>query len=247
MKNKQRHEVAAAALMSKIFTGKLKPGTKLPTEKQLAEEMGIDRTSLRVALKQLEAMQLLEIIQGDGIYAKDYMENAGLDFLRMLIMHDRTDGSSSTFFDEYLLDEVWEFWEIFLPQTVILAAKKFSPRNLKAIMDLLDQELAHIDNDEMIVKYEIENQDQMARIANNMVLMLLYNSSRQLREKMLRIFAQFLTRKEKKEHVLMKIKLLREYAGGNLADAIKGAEEYRRLLSRYRIKIKKAMRSKTRK
>ena len=43
-------------------------------------------------------------------------------------------------------------------------------------MDLLEQELAHIDDDDMVVKYEIENQDLMARIANNMALMLLYNS-----------------------------------------------------------------------
>jgi GntR family transcriptional repressor for pyruvate dehydrogenase complex len=236
-KKKQRHEVAADTLMSKIYSGELKPGTKLPTEKQLAESMEIDRTSLRVALKQLEAMQLLEIRQGDGIYVKDFMEHAGLDFLRLLTMQG---AEKAPVIDEYLLDELWEFWEIFLPQTVVLAFRKFSPRDLKAMLDLLDEELAHIGDDDMIVQYEIKHQDMMARIANNMVLTLLYNSSRPLREKMVRIFISHITKKEKKEHVLVKIRLLKEYSRGDIMDAIRGAEEYRKLLSHYR---KKAIRS----
>jgi GntR family transcriptional regulator, transcriptional repressor for pyruvate dehydrogenase complex len=245
VKNKQRHEVASGVHMSKIFTGELKPGTKLPTEKQLAIDMGIDRTSLRVALKQLEGMQLLEIRQGDGMYVKDYMENAGLDFLRMLVLDGTGRGRESPIFDEYLLDEIWEFWEIFLPQTVILASKKFSPRDLKAVMEILDRELEHIDDSEMIIKYELENQDLMARIANNMVLMLLFNSSRPLREKMLRVFTRHLTRKELKEHVLVKRKLLVDYSSGSLIDAVRGAEEYRLLLSKYRKKIIRVMRAKS--
>ncbi|MBN2159869.1 MAG: FadR family transcriptional regulator [Spirochaetes bacterium] len=244
-KIRQRHEIVAAGLMSKIFSGVLKPGAKLPTEKQLALEMKIDRTSLRVALKQLEAMQLLEIIQGDGIYVNDYMQNAGLDFLRMLIMHGKGDERGVTLFDEYLLDEVWEFWEMFLPQTVILASKKFSPRDLKNMMNLLEEELEHINNDEKIVAYEIENQDMMARIANNMILMLLYNSSRPVREKMLRIIVRFLSRQEKKEHVLAKITLLQKYSTGTIEDAVIGAEEYRQLLSRFRKKIRQGMKAKS--
>lgn len=90
----------------------------------------------------------------------------------------------------------------------------------------------------------IENQDMMARIANNMVLTLLYNSSRPLREKMVRIFITSITRKEKKEHVLVKIRLLTEYSRGDIMDAIKGAEEYRTLLSHYRKKVIKSMREK---
>ena len=86
MVNKQSHQKVSTTLMRDIFFRKLKPGEKLPSERELADSMNVDRTTLRVALKQLEAMQLLEIRRGDGIYVKDFLKNAGIDFLRVAFL-----------------------------------------------------------------------------------------------------------------------------------------------------------------
>ena len=72
MAGKQRYQEVVHSLLRRIFTRQLAPGTKLAPERQLAKDMDIDRTSLRVALKQLESMQVLDIRQGDGIYVRDY-------------------------------------------------------------------------------------------------------------------------------------------------------------------------------
>jgi GntR family transcriptional repressor for pyruvate dehydrogenase complex len=80
----QKHEKVVDSLAKDIFLGRLKPDIKLPTGKQLSEEMGIDRTSLRLGLKQPESMKVLSTRRGDGIYVNDYLKNAGVEMEEIL-------------------------------------------------------------------------------------------------------------------------------------------------------------------
>jgi GntR family transcriptional repressor for pyruvate dehydrogenase complex len=47
-----------------IFEGKLKPGDKLPPEKELMENFGVSKATLREALRSLEVLGFLEIRKG---------------------------------------------------------------------------------------------------------------------------------------------------------------------------------------
>ncbi len=51
-----------------IMDQELRPGDKLPPERQLAEELGVSRTVLREAVKMLEEKGLLDSKQGSGTY-----------------------------------------------------------------------------------------------------------------------------------------------------------------------------------
>lgn len=51
-----------------IVAGGMLPGEKLPSERELAERLGIGRTSVREALKVLEAIGLVESRIGDGTF-----------------------------------------------------------------------------------------------------------------------------------------------------------------------------------
>ncbi|TBL73296.1 FadR/GntR family transcriptional regulator [Paenibacillus thalictri] len=51
-----------------ILSGKLKPGDKLPPERELAEMMDVSRPTIREAFKILSAMGLLDIKQGNGVF-----------------------------------------------------------------------------------------------------------------------------------------------------------------------------------
>ena len=53
-------EAAAEAISSQILHGRLAAGDRLPTERELAEQLGVSRTVLREALSSLEALGLLE-------------------------------------------------------------------------------------------------------------------------------------------------------------------------------------------
>ncbi len=57
-------------LKAHIFGGKLKPGEKLPPERELARSLFVSRVSLREALNTLQGMGLLEIQQGNRTFVR---------------------------------------------------------------------------------------------------------------------------------------------------------------------------------
>lgn len=55
-------------LVSMIRHGQLKPGEKLPSEREMASDLGISRQSLREALYRAKIMGLIEVRQGEGSF-----------------------------------------------------------------------------------------------------------------------------------------------------------------------------------
>src|SRR5215467_9607799 len=51
-----------------IARGALKPGDRIPSEKQLCEKFGVGRTSVREALRSLAVMGVLQSHMGDGTF-----------------------------------------------------------------------------------------------------------------------------------------------------------------------------------
>ncbi|MDF2581206.1 MAG: FadR family transcriptional regulator, partial [Microbacterium sp.] len=51
-----------------IVRGELAPGSRLPPEKDLAERLGLSRSSMREAVKALEVIRVLDVRRGDGTY-----------------------------------------------------------------------------------------------------------------------------------------------------------------------------------
>lgn len=63
---------AQTAIKQYIEDHSLQPGDLLPSEGQLAKDMGMSRLSLREGVKTLEAVGILEARQGEGIYVKAF-------------------------------------------------------------------------------------------------------------------------------------------------------------------------------
>lgn len=66
------HEMTAQKILKLIKEQNLQQGDKLPTERALAQMLGISRTSLREALQNLEANGIIKIRHGSGIYVDVY-------------------------------------------------------------------------------------------------------------------------------------------------------------------------------
>ncbi|MBI5932989.1 MAG: ThiF family adenylyltransferase [Chloroflexi bacterium] len=62
-------ETAAAKLTASLLDGSLPPGTQLPPERELINQLGISRATLREALKSLEENRLIEARPGVGWFA----------------------------------------------------------------------------------------------------------------------------------------------------------------------------------
>jgi len=66
--NTSRSDRIVAQIKGLMLEGMLKPGEKLPPERELAELLNVSRTSVREAVKTLSAMGLLEIRKGHGVF-----------------------------------------------------------------------------------------------------------------------------------------------------------------------------------
>lgn len=78
-------ETTAARLRADILRGVLPPGTRLPPERRLAEDLGVHRVTVRAALGRLVAAGLLQVRQGSGYTVRDWSRVAGPELLPGLL------------------------------------------------------------------------------------------------------------------------------------------------------------------
>lgn len=72
-----------------LLRGVLRPGERLPAERDLAERLGVSRPSLRDALAELQARGLLESRAGAGVFVAELLDSAFSDSLvRLFADHD---------------------------------------------------------------------------------------------------------------------------------------------------------------
>jgi GntR family transcriptional regulator, transcriptional repressor for pyruvate dehydrogenase complex len=74
----------AQSLRESILLGKLPPGLRLPTERALAAQFNLHRSTVRSALAQLEAEHLVSARQGSGYTVHDFHREAGPDLIATL-------------------------------------------------------------------------------------------------------------------------------------------------------------------
>ncbi len=107
-----------------IQDNQFRPGDRLPSQEKMVEMMGVSRTALREAIKTLEARDVLETINGKGIYVKNLSsENilTQLEFTR----------------EKELLLEVLEARKILEREIVTLVVKNITEEELDALGDVL--------------------------------------------------------------------------------------------------------------
>ncbi len=73
-------------LRDAIVSGDLAAGSRLPAERTLREQLGVNRGALREALKRLEEARLIRIRHGGATEVLDYREHAGTSLLEDLLV-----------------------------------------------------------------------------------------------------------------------------------------------------------------
>jgi GntR family transcriptional regulator, transcriptional repressor for pyruvate dehydrogenase complex len=72
-------DAVASSLERRILEGSLKPGDRLPPERELAIEFGVSRPSLREAIQKLASKGMVQSRQGGGTYVTDRLESPFFD------------------------------------------------------------------------------------------------------------------------------------------------------------------------
>lgn len=70
-----------------IFGGEYPAGSKLPTERELADSLSVHRSSVREGLKRLEALGMVSIRQGDGTRVKNFFDTGGIELVPVLMTY----------------------------------------------------------------------------------------------------------------------------------------------------------------
>lgn len=72
-------DAVASTLERRILEGSLKPGDRLPPERELALELGVSRPSLREAIQKLASKGMVQSRQGGGTFVTDALESSFSD------------------------------------------------------------------------------------------------------------------------------------------------------------------------
>jgi len=80
---------AISKIKDMIVRGELSPGSRLPPEKELAERLGLSRSSMREAVKALEVIRVLDVRRGDGTYVTSLEPKLLLEAISFVVdLHD---------------------------------------------------------------------------------------------------------------------------------------------------------------
>lgn len=156
----RQYESAAHRLRELVEESGLVPGDKLPPERELAERLGMSRTSVRQALTLLRAMGAVEPRQGDGVYLRRQVS-------------DSSEGVSVAGAGElrrYQPAAVMEAREGLEIQLARLAARRRTPHDLEVMRQALDGMGRAIVAGRDVTEFDKRFHEQIARSADSPLL-----------------------------------------------------------------------------
>ena len=115
------------SLKAKILSGELKPGDKLPPERELAKDIGISRGSVNQGILDLERMGFLKIIPRQGTFVAQYSKNATPDTLAAIMSYN------STSITPALFQDFMDFRILIERECARLACIRLNSKNLVAL------------------------------------------------------------------------------------------------------------------
>ncbi len=155
-----------------ILTGAYAPNDKLPPERQLAAELGVNRASLREALKKLEHLGLVRIRQGDGTRVQDFMRTGGIDLMSHLIPLAQAGHVE-------LLRDVLEFRRIYGREVARMAAQRADLDDIAQLEAIaLEASSATLPPAE-VLRLDFEFYVALTQASKNRAFVLLINTVRQ--------------------------------------------------------------------
>jgi GntR family transcriptional repressor for pyruvate dehydrogenase complex len=158
---------AARNLLAFIQAQELKPGSLLPSETQLAADLGVSRPIIREALKTLEGKGIIEVVSGKGAVVKP-LDNQSLElyFQRAVQIED-----------EAIIDLV-ELRKGIEVQSAALAAQRGTPEELARLAEIVGEMRRYLRESEAYVDLDMAFHQQIAAMTRNKLIHALVGSLR---------------------------------------------------------------------
>jgi DNA-binding FadR family transcriptional regulator len=149
----------AARVVALVTDRHLKPGDRLPPERELAQAMGVSRSSLREALRALSLLGVTEMRQGDGTYLTALDPDALMRPFGLVLA--LSDGQ---------LQELFEARRVIEPGLAALAAERIDDETLEALRLCVADSAAAVGDEDAFMRADLELHGLIARAASNSIL-----------------------------------------------------------------------------
>jgi len=143
-----------------VVTGNLKVGDKLPPERELAEMLGVGRSSLREALRSMINMGLLAVKHSEGTYIKKADANSLKPYFQWNIMLENS-----------TLDDLIEARELIELNVVTKAAERRTSEDMRKLEETIKNMKENTDDRKTLVDYDIEFHRMLVEIAGNSIML----------------------------------------------------------------------------
>ena len=165
-------DAVAERIRGEILAGRLVAGSRLPSERELALALGINRLSLRAALARLEALGLVVTKHGAGTVVASWRERAGLDALAALAgAMNPTEPAWHA-----LLASILEVRRVLAAEAVALAAERHTADDLATLEAVAAEQNANLGDPIALARGDILFQRAIVRAARNVGLELILNT-----------------------------------------------------------------------
>lgn len=164
IKNTKVYEQVINQIKTMIQDGTLKRGDKLPSERDLVEQLGVSRASIREALRVLEIVGLVECKQGEGNFIRSTFQDSLFEPLSIMFM-----------LNECKLEEIFDLRKVMEIETAALAAKEVTDNELREMRDLINEMKLSEDEDER-VKLDRNFHYKIAQASRNFLIVSILNT-----------------------------------------------------------------------
>jgi len=151
-------EHAVLALKEYIVDGNLSPGTELPTESEMAKEIGVSKFSMREALRVLQVLGLIDISQGRHTRVASHSINPIISLLELTLRRSMV--------PDLMLIEARKSLEGGISRH---AAMRADSSNIEAMRKTIEDMKTSCDDLETCVNKDLEFHNALVKASQNVV------------------------------------------------------------------------------
>lgn len=179
VKTKKVYEEVIGQIKQLIIDGKLQPGDKLLSERELSDKFAVSRASIREAFSALEMMRIIEIRPGEGSFVRPVSYEGVLGSLALFVQVDVNDVMN--------LLEVRKILEI---EIASLAAQRASEEDIEEMRKALQRMVDEVTSGEIGDAADADFHFALLKAAHNPILIQVMGAVSELMTNTLKFLRQ---------------------------------------------------------
>jgi GntR family transcriptional repressor for pyruvate dehydrogenase complex len=158
----RKHKVheQVARQIERLILEKMRPGDKLPSERELTEMLGVSRSSIRDGLRRLELVGMVEPRQGAGTVVREVSPDVLVSPLSSVIANRKQ-----------LVAELLDFRKMLEPPLAARAARHASQKEIAGMEDILRRHREKVRTGGLAVEEDTEFHYAIATASRNSVVL----------------------------------------------------------------------------